>query len=112
MEVSKCWKIVEFPKISIKIKNCKTFYEAKTASRLKEIIHFYSATPHQRKAYYGPENTYSTARYFELNYGVYKTNANPILLPGILSWSTAFTRPMQIYKGIGVLLLRSKYPKI
>ena len=38
MEVSKCRKIVEFPKVSIKLKNCKTFYEAQTASRLKEII--------------------------------------------------------------------------
>ena len=38
MEVSKCQKIVEFPKVSIKIRNCKTFYEAQTASRLKEVI--------------------------------------------------------------------------
>ena len=38
MEVSKCWKIVDFPKIKIKMKNCRTFYEAQTASRLKEII--------------------------------------------------------------------------
>ena len=38
MEVSKCSKIVEFPKIFIKMKNCKTFYEAQTASHLKEII--------------------------------------------------------------------------
>ena len=38
MEVSKCWKIVEFPKIPIKMKNCKTFHEVQTASRLKEII--------------------------------------------------------------------------
>ena len=30
--------MVEFPKISIKIKNFKLFYKAKTASRLKEII--------------------------------------------------------------------------
>ena len=37
-EVSKCGKIVEFPKISIKMKNWKTFYEAKTASHLKKII--------------------------------------------------------------------------
>ena len=33
MEVSKCWKIAEFQKISIKMKNCKIFYEAQTASR-------------------------------------------------------------------------------
>ena len=38
MEVSKCWKIVEFEKISIKMKNCKEIYEAKRASCLKEII--------------------------------------------------------------------------
>ena len=38
MEVSKCWKIVEFPKISIKIKNCKAFYEVQTLGDLKEII--------------------------------------------------------------------------
>ena len=35
---SKCWKIVEFPKISIKMKNCKTFCKAETTSRLNEII--------------------------------------------------------------------------
>ena len=38
MEVSKCGKIAEFPTISIKMKNCKTFYEAKTTIGLKEII--------------------------------------------------------------------------
>ena len=38
MKVSKYWKIVEFQKISIKMKNCKTFYETQTASCLKEII--------------------------------------------------------------------------
>ena len=31
-------KKVEFPKTSIKMKNCKTFYEAQTASCFKEII--------------------------------------------------------------------------
>ena len=30
--------MVEFPIISIKMKNCKTSYNAQTASRLKEII--------------------------------------------------------------------------
>ena len=34
---SNCWKIVEFLRISIKIKNYKTFYEAQTANRLKKI---------------------------------------------------------------------------
>ena len=38
MEVSKFWKIVEFPKISIKMKNFKIFGEAQTASYLKKII--------------------------------------------------------------------------
>ena len=31
-------KKVEFPKTSIKMKNCKTFYEAQTRSCFKEII--------------------------------------------------------------------------
>ena len=43
-------KIVEFSKISIKIKNCKTFCKAQTANRLKKFIqpppH---PTPHQIK---------------------------------------------------------------
>ena len=34
MEVSKFWKIVEFLKISIKIKNCKTFYKSKTLDKI------------------------------------------------------------------------------
>ena len=38
MEVSKFWKTAEFPKTSIKTKNCKTFYESQTASRNKKII--------------------------------------------------------------------------
>ena len=38
MEVLKCRKIVEFLKNSIKIKNCKIFCEAQTATHLKEII--------------------------------------------------------------------------
>ena len=38
MEVSKFWKTAEFPKTSIKTKNCKTFYESQTASRHKKII--------------------------------------------------------------------------
>ena len=40
MEVSKCWKMVEFQIIWIKIRNCKTLYETQTANRLKEIIQF------------------------------------------------------------------------
>ena len=38
MEVSKCWKTVEFPKILIKMKNFKRLYEAQTVNRLNEII--------------------------------------------------------------------------
>ena len=38
LKVSKYWKIVELRKISINLKNCKTFYETQTASRFKEII--------------------------------------------------------------------------
>ena len=37
IEVSKCLKIVEFSKISIKIKNCKTFCKPQTANRLKKF---------------------------------------------------------------------------
>ena len=40
MKVSKCLNIDEFPKISIKMKNCKTFYETQTVSRLKENFYF------------------------------------------------------------------------
>ena len=32
MEISKCWKIAEYQKISIKMKNYKTFYEVQTTS--------------------------------------------------------------------------------
>ena len=45
MKVSKCWKLVEFQKTLIKMKNCKTFYETQKASPLKEIIQPPS-TPH------------------------------------------------------------------
>ena len=38
MKVSKYWKMVEFRKISIKMKNYKGFYETQTASHLKEFI--------------------------------------------------------------------------
>ena len=38
MKVLKYWKTVEFRKISIKMKNCKTFYETQTANRRKEVI--------------------------------------------------------------------------
>ena len=54
VEVSKCWKIVEFSKILIKTKNCKKFCKVQTASRLKEVIHppLLNLNPHQIKPYY------------------------------------------------------------
>ena len=45
MELSKCRKVEEFPKIWIKMKNYKTFYKAQTVSRLQEVIQ----VPHQVK---------------------------------------------------------------
>ena len=50
-------KIVEFSKISIKIKNCKTFCKAQTANRLKKFAQVTPppprhSTPHQIKPYY------------------------------------------------------------
>ena len=42
MEASKCWNIVEFPKLSIKINFFKTFYEAQAVRRLKEVIQLLS----------------------------------------------------------------------
>ena len=38
LKVSKYWKIVELRKISINLKNCKSFHETQTASRFKKII--------------------------------------------------------------------------
>ena len=38
MEVSKWWKISDIPKISIKMRNCKTFYKVETVIPLKEIL--------------------------------------------------------------------------
>ena len=42
MKVSKYWKIAEFLKISIEMKNRKTSYKAQTASRLRK---FFSVPP-------------------------------------------------------------------
>ena len=42
IKLSKHWKIAEFPKISIEMKNRKTIYKAQTASRLKS---FFSLSP-------------------------------------------------------------------
>ena len=55
MEVLKCWIMLEFQNISIKMKNCKSFYEVQTASCLKEIIQplpNLQPIPHQIKSYY------------------------------------------------------------
>ena len=50
MEVSKRWKMVEFSKIWIKMKNCKTFCEDQTAIRVKEIIKpLYHPSPEPEK---------------------------------------------------------------
>ena len=52
MEVSKFWEKFEFSKASIKMKNCKIFYEAQTSSCFKEIIQTPSPTLHQIKSCY------------------------------------------------------------
>ena len=55
IEVSKWWKIVEFSKISIKTKSCKTFCKAQTASRLKKTIQptpNHPFHPHQIRSYH------------------------------------------------------------
>ena len=67
MKVSKCWKIVEFPKFSIKTKNCKTFYEAQTESHLAEIIWPHpQASPHQVKSYLTSGTNIFLWRYTEI----------------------------------------------
>ena len=48
-------KIVEFSKISIKMKSCKIFCKAQTVSHLKEIIQPHLHTPHQIKPYHASE---------------------------------------------------------
>ena len=42
MEASKCSNVVEFPKLSIKIKNFETFYEPQAVRRLTEVIQLLS----------------------------------------------------------------------
>ena len=61
-------KIVEFSKISIKMKNCKTFCQVQTASHVKEIIqppppHL---TPYQIKPYYVSGTNIFFKRYKEI----------------------------------------------
>ena len=56
--------MLEFQKISIKMKNCKSFYEAQTASCLKEIIQpplNPQPTPYQTNSYcvFGKKNIFT-----------------------------------------------------
>ena len=57
-------KIVEFSKISIKIKNCKTFCKAQTANCFKKLIQSPPSSPppcplpHQVKPYYVSETIF------------------------------------------------------
>ena len=54
IDVQKYWKVVEFRKISVKMKNCKIFYETQTLSHLKEIIQL---SPPHRNPYPHPYPT-------------------------------------------------------
>ena len=58
-------KIVEFSKISIKMKNYKTFCKVQTASHLKEIIP--PTHPHQIKPYYDSETKIFLRRYLQIH---------------------------------------------
>ena len=58
-------KIVEFSKISIKMKNYKTFCKVQTASHLKEII--LPTHPHQIKPYYDSETKIFLRRYLQIH---------------------------------------------
>ena len=49
-------KIVEFSKISIKMKTCKTFCKAQTANRLKKFIQSTLLPPPTDKTLLCPEN--------------------------------------------------------
>ena len=55
--------MVEFAKISIKMKNCKTFYEAQTASCPKGN---HPASPNQIKSYYVSGTKILLQRYTEI----------------------------------------------
>ena len=50
----KMLKIVEFSKISIKMKNCKTFCKIQTANRLKKFI---QSSPIQPSPPFPPDKT-------------------------------------------------------
>ena len=68
MEVSKCWKIVEFPKISIKIKKMKNILWSPNSQR-SEINYSISLqpTPHPIKFYYLSGTKISLRRYGEIH---------------------------------------------
>ena len=52
--------MVEFPKISIKPKNCKTFYEVETASLITEISQpLHQPSPNRIKSYYASGKKFS-----------------------------------------------------
>ena len=68
MEVSKCWKIIELPKDSLKMKNCKTLYKAQTASRLKEVIQPPPTHPHQ----INPHNVVGTKIFLQRYTEIYR----------------------------------------
>ena len=67
MEVSNCWKMVEFPKSSVKIKNCKTFYEGQTGNHVKEIIQpLHHPSPQSDKSYYSSGTKSFLRKYTEI----------------------------------------------
>ena len=61
----KMLKIVEFSKISFKIKNCKTFCKAQTVNRLKKFIQAPPSHPRQIKPYYVSKTNF-LRRYIEI----------------------------------------------
>ena len=79
--------MLEFQKISIKMKNCKSFYEAQTASCLKEIIQpppNPQLTPHQIKSYYvfGKKNYGDIQKYTEICF----QSASKMQFFGVKKW--------------------------
>ena len=64
MDVSKCWKIVEFPEISIKRENCKTFCKVQTVNRNHSVSSH--PTPNQIKFYYVSRTKIFLRRYTEI----------------------------------------------
>ena len=62
----KMLKIVEFSKISIEMKSCKTFCKAQTANRLKKYIQSPPFHPDQIKHYYISETKFLIRRYIKI----------------------------------------------